>query len=401
MICYIYQDVYPWDVRVEKIIKSISKVGIESHIISKNNGRLLREEILYNNIIVHRLPSSELEIVTQLMNFPMFFSPIWFSEIFSFARKKKPHLIIVRDLPLAPTALLVSKLTGIPILMDMAENYREMIRDTWNYRGVRILDYFIRNPNALKILEKITVPRMSGILVVSKYSAERVEGLGIDKTRIWVVGNTPDILKNDNSRISEMAKNVRNLSGFVLLYVGGLEESRGLDVVIKAMPSIIKKKKDVHLVIVGSGSAEMKLKKLADQLNIMNHVHFLGWIDNIYIHSIIENVDICIVPHYVTEHTNTTVPNKIFDYMLHKKPIIVTNAVALEDIVLTCMCGEVYEHKNPIDFAKKVLDLDDVLKREKLGLNGYFAVIEQYNWDKDEKVLLDAISKLTGLLSSP
>ena len=78
----------------------------------------------------------------------------WFYKIYSAVKRSNADLIIVWDLPLAITAILVGRLTSTPVCMDMAENYPAMIEDTWVYKGLTIIDFFIRNPYLLKILEK-------------------------------------------------------------------------------------------------------------------------------------------------------------------------------------------------------------------------------------------------------
>jgi glycosyltransferase involved in cell wall biosynthesis len=131
-----------------------------------------------------------------------------------------------------------------------------------------------------------------------------------------------------------------------------------------------------------------------NELNIQEHVLFTGWIDSKYIPSIIALSDICIVPHYVTEHTNTTIPNKIYDYMLQKKPVIVTNSESLAEIIKFANCGYIYEDNNPEELAKIICLLQNNVLREKLGLSGYNAVVEYYNWENDKKKLYKTIESI-------
>lgn len=395
-VCYVFQLVYPWDVRAEKIMESIANNSFEGHILSRNNGSLKLVERIRDNLYIHRLSAFSRNWLTTLTNFPAFFSPFWINGIYRLVKDNSIDILIVRDLPLAPAALFVGKITGCPVLMDMAENYPAMIYDTWKYRGPKPIDYLIRNPVALKYLEKIIVSRMEGILVVSTYSKERLISLGVDPRRIWVVSNTPRLDAFDQGRIinSQIRKKIRSSSSFVITYVGGLEESRGLDMVLKALPEIHKTIPDAIFVIVGSGTSEVKLRLLAKDLRILESVKFVGWIENQKVPAIIEASDVCIVPHYVTEHTDTTVPNKIFDYMLQKKPVVVTNSRALSSIVLPSKCGNVYIHDDYMDLANKVVELKSPQLRERYGSNGYDAVKNRFNWAIDEKNLLSALKEL-------
>lgn len=396
-VCYVFQLVYPWDVRVEKIMESIANNSFEGHILSRNNGSLKLVERIRYNLYIHRLSAFSRNWLTNLTNFPAFFSPFWINGIYRLVKDNSIDILIVRDLPLAPAALFVGKITGCPVLMDMAENYPAMIYDTWKYRGPKPIDYLIRNPVALKYLEKMVVSRMEGILVVSAYSKERLVSLGVDPYRIWIVSNTPrlDSFDQDRGLNSPIAKKIRGSSSFIITYVGGLEESRGLDIVLKALPEIHKSIPDAIFVIVGSGTSEANLRKLAMDLRILESVKFIGWVESQQVPAIIKASDVCIVPHYVTEHTDTTIPNKIFDYMAQKKPVIVTSSRALSSIVLSSECGNVYMHNDYMDLAKKVIELKSPQLRERYGSHGYDAVKSRFNWALDEKNLLSALRELS------
>jgi glycosyltransferase involved in cell wall biosynthesis len=395
-VCYLFQDQYPWDVRVDKIMNSLADHNIQGHIISRNQDRLVRKERLRENLYVHRMPSFSNRRLNELINFPAFFSPVWLKMIVSVVKNTFCNLIIVRDLPLSPTALIAGKLTSVPVLMDMAENYPAMIMDTWKYRGPNPIDRLVRNPWALKAMERLVLPKLDGILVVSKHSAERVVRSGCDKNSVWIVRNTPRLKESKSYRKLHSADDFRRLSDFILLYVGGLEETRGLETVIRALPEITKELPNALFIIVGKGTSESRLKNLVRILGIGDHVIFKGWVQHEMVSSIIDIADVCLVPHFVTEHTETTIPNKIFDYMAQKKPVVVTNAKALKEVIESCHCGMVYHHKDHHQLAELVIKLKDKRLRKQLGQSGYDAVKATYNWDIDEQALLSAVREISS-----
>lgn len=62
-----------------------------------------------------------------------------------------------------------------------------------------------------------------------------------------------------------------------LLYVGRLEHVKGVEVLLHAMPAIIKKVPKTQLRIVGDGPDRARLESLADELGIGSAVTFCGW----------------------------------------------------------------------------------------------------------------------------
>jgi glycosyltransferase involved in cell wall biosynthesis len=181
-----------------------------------------------------------------------------------------------------------------------------------------------------------------------------------------------------------------------MLYVGNMDAKRGLDVFVQSIP--ILKQTDPHVlaVIVGSGMMEQRLRQLARELRVEDNVLLTGWMDQREVPGVIARADVCIIPHFVTEHTDTTIPNKIYDYMAQGKPVVVTQCSTLKEIVEQYECGRVYEDRNPAALADAVRSLVDGGIREILGARGRRAVEQHFRWDKDAGVLLQSLQTILG-----
>jgi phosphatidyl-myo-inositol alpha-mannosyltransferase len=64
--------------------------------------------------------------------------------------------------------------------------------------------------------------------------------------------------------------------GPTILFVGRLDERKGLEVLIRAMPRVGEQVTDVRLVVVGSGPLEERCRKLVAELGITDRVVFAG-----------------------------------------------------------------------------------------------------------------------------
>jgi len=398
-ITFIYQEKYPWDVRIEKFLNAFDKYGISTQLVCRNRSNQETNEKANKSTTILRLPYvNTLPRLSEAMNFPAFFSPWWIFKTYHAAKQNRSKLIIVRDLPLAPLALFVGKLLRVPTAIDLAENYPAMIADSWKYRGPSFVDLFIRNPFLLKRLEKAVLPCFDTIFVVSEFSKARIKALGVEDRKIVVVGNTPiaksEIGEDDDC---QFMRNIKEVSDFIILYVGGLEETRGLDIVIKAIPKLKNHYNRIKFVIVGEGTSKTNLIALSQKLKIEDNVYFAGWRNHKSIGSIINSADVCIIPHYVTEHTDTTIPNKLFDYMLQKKPVITTNALSLRTLVQECKCGYIYVHDNPESLVNAVMKLSDTQERLRCGNAGYDKILNKYIWMHDEARLMRSITQTLGL----
>jgi phosphatidylinositol alpha-mannosyltransferase len=62
-----------------------------------------------------------------------------------------------------------------------------------------------------------------------------------------------------------------------ILFVGRLDQRKGLDVLLRALPQIRQSSPDVRLTVVGRGPMEMESRLLAGRLGIADHVDFKGF----------------------------------------------------------------------------------------------------------------------------
>ncbi|WOJ98294.1 glycosyltransferase family 4 protein [Congregibacter brevis] len=66
----------------------------------------------------------------------------------------------------------------------------------------------------------------------------------------------------------------------VILTVGRLQRRKGHDVLIRALPLLLKEFPSLHYVIVGEGEERSELERLVTGLGLSDHVQFLGEVDD-------------------------------------------------------------------------------------------------------------------------
>ena len=101
-----------------------------------------------------------------------------------------------------------------------------------------------------------------------------------------------------------------------------------------------------------------------------------------------------VIPHPKNDHTDTTIPNKLFDYMACGRPVVVSSAAPLERIVTQERCGLVFTAGSPENLADVLAHLSaDRTAREEMGRNGAKAVRRRFHWERDAGALRDAVSR--------
>ena len=227
------------------------------------------------------------------------------------------------------------------------------------------------------------------IMQVVKEAIAVITKRGIAPDRITLVGNTPplSILEHAKMGGADCFKSVGER--FTMVYVGGIQWVRGIQTVLDAIPEIIKNIPHFLFLIVGDGYAAEHLKERVIKEKLQDYVLWTGWIEHEKIYDYIVASQIGVIPHLVTDHTNTTVPNKLFDLMALGLPIIASDAVPIKRILNEENCGISFRGGDAIDLAQAVIKLYH--SNFDYAKNGIQAVKREYHWEADKKRLLEAI----------
>jgi len=386
---FVWDSEYPWDVRVEKICDTLIANGNETHIICRNESRRAEEEV-YQSLRIHRvgLPGWVPKWLNSLGTFPAFVNPLWLVRLVRLIRRHKIQLIIVRDLPMALAAVLGGRICHVPVVLDMAECYPELLRAVWKFEPFRLVNVVVRNPRLADWVELCTLRMIRHTLVVVEESRDRLIRMGVDQGAITLVGNTPRHGRFKKAAASFPGCLVAHRDKFILMYVGFVNYSRGLDIVISALDKLVHHTDQIHLTLVGSGNAVGVLKELVNRLNLEQYVSFEGWIDNTLVPAYIASADVCVIPHRKCAHWDNTIPNKLFDYMAASKAVLASDVTPMKRIVTDTQCGLIYKDDDPDDCCAQLKRLMDPTLRERLGREGERAVVEKYNWDVDAERLM-------------
>lgn len=387
-ICFVYKEDYPWDVRVEKIINSLIENEYEIFLICRNLDRKPIEESPYKGLRIFRLPV--LPFLNDLLSIPLFFNPIWLFKIFIICKKYNTQFIIVRDLPLMLSGILIAKILRLKIVFDMAECYPEMYRSIYEYFPNKFMNFLIKNYFVINYIEKVSLVKSDMIFVMVKESEDRLLRKGISASKIRVVSNFPSItcvnLKNKASFFKENKE-------IHIVYIGFLTPIRGIENILYGIKKFlsIKPINKLRFHIAGNGLHEVNLRKLVFRLKLDDSVFFYGWIRANAIESLFLKADIGVVPHRDCAHWNTTIPNKLFDYMARGLPVLTTDLSPMKRVVESSDCGFVFPDGDYLDVAHKLLKLCDPDIRYRMALNGQNAILEKYNWEKEIAHVIESL----------
>jgi glycosyltransferase involved in cell wall biosynthesis len=381
---------YPWDVRVEKFARTLAAAGHEIVILARNRaGRPRRERAV--GAAVWRLPHAGR--LDPIFSFPAFFNPVWISEALRAARTVRPERILVRDLPLAPLGLWLGRHCHCPVIIDMAEPYPEALRSNWQFDNLGGIDHVLRSPRLADAVERWVVRQAPRTLVVSKEAGTRLERIGLPPNRWTLVGNTPELerLCGAPSETPLLPETFRKRH--LLIFSGILVGDRGLDVALRGLARLRRARTDdVAMLVIGDGPARSRLQSEVRMLGLESRVHFLGWVAHDQLPPYWRLADVGLLPFHRCRHIETTLANKLFDYMAVGLPVVASDVAPMVRVLRETGAGATFQAGCPDDFARVVTRLlDEPSTRREFGERGSRAVRETYNWARDAQRLLEAV----------
>lgn len=373
------------DIRVEKEIKTLKNYGYRIIVLASEKGE---DDSKYEIIRLKSLSEYKTKIL---------------SEFFKVSNKLKKEIINnlnekciknidyihVHDLYWGFLGAYLSKKFNSKLILDFHENYPYAYQQWKKYENNPIKK-FVKSFNTLNKLKKYEIKMVKKanktILVVNE-AEKRFKGK-IPQNKFEVISNTEEPNKWKYTKIKEIKKNLN------ITYVGGVGPHRGIDTIIKGFNYLSNRYK---LNIVGINKKDPYyevIKKLKNENKNKKNINFVSWIPFNEVQEYINNSHICLVPHNKNEHTETTIPHKLFQYMAMKRPILVSDVTPLKRIIMDTNAGEFFKADDALDFANKIREMDNFDKLLEWGENGRKAVEGKYNWTNDAKILINLYKEL-------
>lgn len=374
---------FPPDIRVENEIQSLIGFGHEVHIACMTFSEKPEYEKV-DNYFIHRKRISSLLHKTSVgaLRFPFYFN-FWRKFLNKILQDENFDAIHAHDLPMAQPAYEMAKKYNLKFTLDLHENWPALLRVATHTQSA--LGKFLSKNKQWEEYELKYCNLADNVVVVVDEAKTRLANLGVDKNKVFIVSNAL------NLNGFNVPGNNTEKEYITLLYAGGINKHRGLQFVIKGLKYYTGIRK-LRLWILGSGSYVEELKQIAKEEKVEEKVFFEGWKMYDEMQTYFGKSDICLIPHVKSDHTDSTIPHKIFQYMYAGKPMLVSNCAPLERIIKETDTGLVFNNNDPEDFAIKLDTLISNKKyfNEEFAAKGRNLVKEKYNW-KNEALTLKSI----------
>ncbi|MCE5039511.1 MULTISPECIES: glycosyltransferase [Mammaliicoccus] len=180
----------------------------------------------------------------------------------------------------------------------------------------------------------------------------------------------------------------------ILLYQGGLQQGRGLELLIEAMDEI----EEGHLLFIGGGKLTQTLKEQAEASKQADRIHFLDKVPFQELPSYTREayLGFQVLQNICFNHYSAS-SNKLFEYMMAHVPVVSCDFPEIKKVVEETHTGLVVDSHNASEIANAVNQLvKDTSLRNQLSENTKQAK-EIYNWNNEKSKLLEVYNQFVPL----
>lgn len=258
--------------------------------------------------------------------------------------------------------LAARRLRTIPMITTVHSLLRYDYVNQWSYLGATWMERVTRKRNNHFIAVSEAIRR---VLLTEYIPEEQISVVrhGIDYARF---ADADGVLREELALPAD---------AYLIGAVTRLVRNKGMDDLLRAMKKIVQTEPRAHLAIVGTGPEEEALQRLARELGLSKHVHFVGFRRDIP--QCLHSLD-CFVSASLSEGLGLNV----LEAMAAGRPIVATGVGGILDIVEDGSNGILVEPSRPDDLAEAVLKLaDDPMMAERLKAAASVTVQERFSLD--------------------
>lgn len=228
-----------------------------------------------------------------------------------------------------------------------------------------------------KVLGYRILKEASRVIALTKTEANQYRRMGVNEDKIEIIPNGVNLSEYKNLPKRGKFRKKYSIEGEnIILYLGRIHKSKGIDLLVKAFSDLIKELKHTKLVIIGPDDGyAIELVNLMQKLHLGDKVIFLGFVDHKEKLAALVDADIFVTPSFYG------FPVTFLEAMACGTPIITTNKGDELDWIDDKIGYVVKYDKDQLKNAIYSILSDDKLRR-KFGDEGKKLIREVFNWEK-------------------
>lgn len=371
-----------------RIIISVTSDLLTDQRVQRTAGTL--KEAGYKVLVVGRRPPDSGEMPGKryrCIRFRLLFNkgPLFYAnynlKLFWFLLWKQADYLLSNDLDTLPANILVSIIKRIPVIYDSHE-YFTGVPELTERPGVRYI---------WERIEAICLPRVSSMYTVN----ESIASLYSKRysREVKAIRNVPHtyVLPKREKALLRRDLGLPQEKPIIILQGAGINIQRGAEEAVSAMKYL----DDVLLLIVGGGDVLPLLHKLVAEQNLSDKVRFVPKQVPGELILYTQSADIGLSLDKDTNiNYRLSLPNKIFDYIQARIPVLASRLPEVTKIVEGYGVGMICPDHEPETIAACIRQMLRDEPAKKVMAENLERAAAELNWEKERITLLEIFKNL-------
>lgn len=382
-----------------RTVKLLQKNGIDNVVLALKPIKQVKEDFEFHSISV-----LEDYIGKKAKFFKRPFDIVAFFSAYNLLKKIKPDIVNLHNFStIGFGAVLAAKMLGIPIIYSINDFWAVCPKqDLVDYRGKNCgrfqgkwcIKCVSENKDAMQkiflavrknMFDFFLFKNLDSITVLAECWKKLLSKYGFPEEKIAVI---PLPLEIKQTKKREIAKGS-------ILYAAWIVPKKGLHVIIRAMPSLLKEFPNAKLYALGNYNAAEKgyrefIENFIKKNKLEKNVLLLGGKPYQEVEKFLEKSEVVVVP----DQWQISLSTFLNEAMMHGRAIVASNIGGIPEYLHDKKDGLLASHSDSEDFARKIIYLmKNRKKAAQFGRNAHKAIIEKVNEKIVFKKLLDEYKK--------
>jgi len=301
---------------------------------------------------------------------------LYFSGKLNFLKEIEPAHILVSSPSLFPIKY------GYRLAKKFKTKLLFEIRDIWPLTLIELSNLKPSHPliRFMRGYESFGYKKSDKIISLLPNAKEHFFKYGMEKEKFVYLPNGIELNYSPKAQLPKEILEQIPKDKFIIAYSGTVGIANNLDYFVE-VANLLRDNSDIFFIILGQGGEKARLQNKVDGLKLKNFL-FLDPVSKEQVGSFLELIDVAFISLLPEKIFRFGVsPNKVFDYMYAKKPIIWA-IEAGNNLVKEAECGVSVPLENKKALKESILYLKNLPLEylKKLGKNGYNFVMKNHSY---------------------
>lgn len=259
------------------------------------------------------------------------------------------HSPVLNALP----ALEIGRTHGIPVVYEVRAFWEDAAADLGTARewGLRY--------RLTRAMETRALQRADAVTTICEGLRGDMLKRGIPAGKITVIPNAVDVTKFHFKAPADagLVEKYRLAPKATLGFAGSFYAYEGLDILLQAMPQVLRAAPQARLLLLGGGPQEKALKALAARLGLEGSVHFVGRVPHGEVNRYYSAMDVMVYPRISRRLTELVTPLKPLEAMAMGKLVAASDVGGHRELIRDGYNGHLFAAGSPSTLAERLIAL--------------------------------------------